>query len=133
MIVEFSLTCVFDHVWEDFFNWWCSHSLKMHWIYAFLLMPQFPVQNSRYTFLKICFSPKVKGVEKTMICFIKFNQEILAWLAMSVYLYFVLFLVFLDVIALQFCELYLSNLVVLRFLPLLCNHDNLTLNLHQTK
>ena len=31
---------------------------------------------------------------------------------------------------LQFCE-YLSNNVVLSLLPLLCNHDNLTLKLHQ--
>ena len=34
--------------------------------------------------------------------------------------------------ALQFCE-YLSNGVVLSLLPLLCNHGNLTLKLHQKK
>ena len=33
----------------------------------FLLMPQFPTQNSRQNFLKICF-PKQKGVEKIMTC-----------------------------------------------------------------
>ena len=35
--------------------------------------------------------------------------------------------------ALQFCESYLSNRVVLSLLPLLCNHGNLTLNLYQKK
>ena len=35
-------TCV-----RTFFNLWCSHSQKMHWIYGFLLMPKSPTQNSR--------------------------------------------------------------------------------------
>ena len=38
-----------------FFNLWCSHSLKMHWIYVFLLLPQFLTQNSGQNILKICF------------------------------------------------------------------------------
>ena len=33
----------------------------MHWIYAFLLMPQFPTHNSRQNFLKICFPPTERG------------------------------------------------------------------------
>ena len=47
MLVAFSLTCFFHHVLEKTFGFWCSHSLKMHWIYAFLLMSQSPTQNSR--------------------------------------------------------------------------------------
>ena len=39
--------------------------------------------------------------------------------------------IFLNVMALQFWKSYLSNSVVLSLLPLLCNHGNLTLKLHQ--
>ena len=65
MLVQFSLTCIFHHVWEKIFNLWCSHQ-KMNLIYAFLLMPQFSTQNSRYNFLKICFpqGPRTKGWRK---------------------------------------------------------------------
>ena len=35
----------------------------MHWIHAFLLMPQFPTQNSRQDFLKICFHQEKRGGE----------------------------------------------------------------------
>ena len=46
----------------------------MNWIYAFLLIPQFPTQNSRQIFWK-SVSPKQKGMEKTMIHFIKIQSE----------------------------------------------------------
>ena len=76
MLVQFSLTCIFHHVWGRIFNLWYSHQ-KMNWIYAFLLIPQFPTQNSRYNFLKICFpqGPRTKGVKETMICFIKIQSQ----------------------------------------------------------
>ena len=35
----------------------------MHWIYAFLVMPQCSTQNSRQDFLKICFPKAEKGGE----------------------------------------------------------------------
>ena len=43
---------------------------------------------------------------------------------------FVMIAVFLNVMVLQFCK-YLPNSVVLSLLPLLCNHGNFTLKLHQ--
>ena len=43
------------------------------------------------------------------------------------------YVIFLNVMALQFCKEYLSHSVVLSLLPLLCNHDNLTRKLHQKK
>ena len=43
MPVQFSLTCIFHHVWEKIFNLW----YWMNRIYAFLLMTQFSTQNSR--------------------------------------------------------------------------------------
>ena len=45
--------------------------------------------------------------------------------------YFVWLVFFLTAMALQFCEKYLSKSVVLSLLPLLFNHGNLTLKLHQ--
>ena len=63
MLVEFSVTCIFQHVWETFFNLWCSHSQKIiESRYAFLLMSQSPTQNSWQNFLKICFPQGRKGV-----------------------------------------------------------------------
>ena len=61
MLAEFSLTCIFQHVQETFFNLWCLHSQKMHLIYVLLLMPQSPTQNSRQNLLKICFPQDGKG------------------------------------------------------------------------
>ena len=34
-----------------------------------------PTHNSRQNFLKICFPQQQKGVEKTMICFIKIQSK----------------------------------------------------------
>ena len=41
----------------------------------FLLMSSFPTQNSKQNLLKIYFLEQEKGVEKTMICFIKIQSE----------------------------------------------------------
>ena len=41
------------------------------------------------------------------------------------------YVIFLNVMALQFCKEYLSHSVVLSLLPLLCNHDNLTRKLQK--
>ena len=40
-----------------------------------LLMPMFPNKNSKQNFLKICFPEQQKGVQKTIICFIKIQLE----------------------------------------------------------
>ena len=90
MLVEFSLTCIFHHVWEKFSSLWYSH-YKMHWIYAFLLMPQTPTHISRYNFLKICFpqEPRTKGWMKLWFALLKLNHKIWRWLGTLVYLYFV--------------------------------------------
>ena len=85
---------------------------------------QFPIQKSRQDFWKT-LSPKMKEVEKTMICFIKIQSK-----NMKMTLYFVWFTIFLNVMALHFCK-YLSNSVVLSLLSFLCNHSSLTLKLHQ--
>ena len=75
MLAEFSLTCIFHHVWEKYLNSWCSHSQKIHWIQAFLLMLPSSTQNSRQNFLKIGFPEQQKGVENTVICFIKIKSK----------------------------------------------------------
>ena len=35
----------------------------MHWIYASLLIPRFPTQNSTQNYFKICFPKYQKGAE----------------------------------------------------------------------
>ena len=63
----------------------------------------------------------------------KFNQRIRKRLGTLVYMYFVCFVIFLNVMALQCCK-YLSNSVVLILLTLvLCNHGNLTQTFHQKR
>ena len=103
MLVQFSLTCIFQQCVGKIFNLWCSH-WKTNWIYAFLLMPQFPTQNSWCNFLKICFpqGPKTKGWRKLWFALLKFSQKIWRWLETLVYLYFAWFVIFLNVMALQF-------------------------------
>ena len=51
MVVQYSLTCIFHHVWKKIFNLWCSLQ-KMNLIYAFLLMPNFSTQTPGTIFLK---------------------------------------------------------------------------------
>ena len=109
---------------------------------------QLPTQNS--------VSLKTKGGEKAMIfliqiqsenmkitwnislfifCMIllKSNEKIGRWFETLVRLYFVWSIFFLNVVGLQFCKQYLSTSVLLKLLPLLCNHDNLTLKSRQEK
>ena len=61
MLVEFFLTCIFQHVWEKIFNLQCSHSWKLHSIYAFICLPHSPTQNSQQKFLNICFLQYRRG------------------------------------------------------------------------
>ena len=73
MLVEFSLTCIFQHVWEKCFNLCCSHFQKMHGNKAYLLMVSPPLKTPGIIFGK-SVSPtrrKTEGVEEVMICSIK--------------------------------------------------------------
>ena len=94
----------------------------------------FPTQNSRQNNLKIRFPQQQKGVEKTMICFIKIQSENrkVAW-NIRLFIFCMIFN-FLNVMAWQFCKKCLSYSVVLSLLPfLVIKHDKLTLKLHQKK
>ena len=71
-----------------------------------------------------------------MVCFIKIQSENIkkAWNIIYLnYFAFVWFVIFLNVIVLQFCESYLSNSVVLSLLLLICNYDNLTIKLYTSE
>ena len=84
-------------------------------------------------FSKICFSQHQKGVEKTMIYFIKIQSEDMQMTWDISFLVFVGFVIFWNVMALQFCKWYLPCSMVLTLLVLLCNHGNLIIKLHQKK
>ena len=65
-----------------------------------------PVPNSEFQvkFFENLFPPRRKGWRKLWFALLKFNQKIWRWLVTLVYLYFVWFVIFLNVMALQFCE-----------------------------
>ena len=110
MLVEFSRTCIFHHMWETFFHvWWTflENALNL------CIFTDAPVPHSKLQveFYKNLFPPRRKGWRKLWLglALSKFNQKIWRWLETLVYLYFVWFVIF----------------------PLLCNHGNLTQKLYQ--
>ena len=74
MLFEFSLICVFQHMWEKFFNLWCSHSQKITESMLFYSCPSLPLKSPGKNFWK-SISPKTEGVEEAMICFIKTQSQ----------------------------------------------------------
>ena len=96
---------------------------------ASLLMPPFSSQKSRQNFLKMCFPQQQKGVEKTVICLVKTQSEILK-MTWNIRLFIFCMK---SMMALQFCKQYLSYSVILSLLLLHCNHNNLTLKFDQKK
>ena len=62
MLVEFSLTCIFHHVWEIFFQF-MVFTLLENSLNRFLLMPQFFTQNSWQDFVKVFFPQDEIGGE----------------------------------------------------------------------
>ena len=55
MLVEFSLTYIFQNAWEKVFNLQCSHFQKIIKSMLFYSCPSLPTQKSWQNFLKICF------------------------------------------------------------------------------
>ena len=64
MLVEFSLTCIFQHVWKYFFNIWCSHSQKIIESMLFHSYPSPPLKTPGRIFWKSVF-PKTEGVGRS--------------------------------------------------------------------
>ena len=73
----------------------------------FYSCPSSPLKTPGTTFfLKIRFpqGPRTKGWRKLWFALLKFNQKIWRWHGTLVYLYVVWFIIFLNVMALLFCE-----------------------------
>ena len=58
MLAEFSLTCIFQHVWGKFFNLWCSHSQKIIESMLFYSCPTPPLKTPGRIF---CFPQDRSG------------------------------------------------------------------------
>ena len=105
MLVEFPLTCIYQHVWEKCFNLWCSHSEK---IIESMLFYSCPVPQSRL--LVECFEnlfpPKQKGLEEAMISSVKILSENMKMTSNISLFPFGMIAIFLDVMTLQFCKQY---------------------------
>ena len=70
------------------------------------------------------------------ICFIKFKPKLENELEHKLgYLYFRWFVIFSNVMSLQFCKsnIYITSMVVIFLSPLLCKSHNLIITLHQKK
>ena len=63
-----------------------------------------PHSKFQVEFFENLFPPRWKGWRKLWFAISKFNQKIWRWLGTLVYLYFVWFVIFLNVMALQVCE-----------------------------
>ena len=79
---------------------------------------------------KICFPRQQKRMEKTVIGFFRIQSENIKLIWNVRFFVFCLIYNCLIMIALQFCKQYLSYRMVLTLLLLLCNPNNLILELH---
>ena len=61
MLVEFSLTYIFQHVWETVFHLWCSHSQKIIESMLFYSCPSLPLETPGRIFWK-SVSPETEGI-----------------------------------------------------------------------
>ena len=97
ILVEFSLTCTFHHVWENFFSLWCWKCIETLHFYS---CTSHPLKTPDRIFWK-CVSPKTKGVDGG-------NYDLLYQNSIRKneddFLYFVWSIIFLNMMALQFCE-----------------------------
>ena len=103
-----------------------------------VLISPTPQAEGNYSFLpssivlEICFPPKQKGVEETIMGFIKIQSENIkmAWkIRLSIFCMICNFFKCDGFTVLQIT--YLSHRLVLILLSFLCNHENLILKLHQ--
>ena len=101
MLAKFSITCIFHHVWERFFNLYddriprkCIES--MH----FYSYPSPPLKIPGRIFWKSVF-PRTEGFALFYQNSIKKYEDDLEHIDL---LYFVWFVIFLNLMALQFCE-----------------------------
>ena len=76
MLVEFSLTCMFHHVWENFFSFmvltFLENALNL-WIFTYAPIPQSKLQAEYFEKL---IPPRRKEGRKLWFALLKYNQEI---------------------------------------------------------
>ena len=111
MLVEFSVTCICQHLWEKIFNLWCHIPRKSLNLCFFSLMPQSPTPfppPAPHSKLPVEIfenvSPKTEGVEEAMICYVKIQSENMQ-MTWNISLFpFDMITIFLNVMTLKFCK-----------------------------
>ena len=94
MLVEFSLTCTFHEVWENFFQFMVFTFLENESLnLCIFTQTPFPHSKLQVEVFENLFPLRRKGRRKLRFA-----------LSKLVYLYFVYFVIFLNMMALQFCE-----------------------------
>ena len=106
MLVQFSLTCIFHHVWKK--NQFMVFTLENELNLCIFTRVPLPHSKLQVQFFENPFPPRAKnkGVEEAMICFIKIQSENMKmiWNISLFIIYVVSFIIFVNVMALLFCE-----------------------------
>ena len=105
MLVEFSLTCIFQYVWETFFNLWCSHSQKIIESMLFYSCPSPPLKTLG-RFFENLVPPRQKVLEEAMIFSVKILSENMKMTSTISLFPFGMIAIFLNVMTLQFSKQY---------------------------
>ena len=103
ILVEFSLTCIFQHVREKMFNFWCPHSKKIIESMLFYSCHSPALKTLGRIFWK-SVSPKTEGVKEAIICSAKIQSENIKLTGNISLFPFGMIANFLKVIALQLCK-----------------------------
>ena len=102
MLVEFSLTCIFQHLWENVFNG--VHIPRKSLNLCFFTHAPVPHSKLQVEFFENLFPPKAEAVEEAMTCSVKIQPENMK-MTWNINLFpFVMIAIFLNVTALQFCK-----------------------------
>ena len=103
ILVQFSLTCIFHHVWEKI-SIYGIHIRK--WIESmhFYSYPSSPLKTPGTIFWKSVFlkGQEPRGWRKLWFALLKFNHKIWRWHGTLAYLYVLWFMIFLNVMTLLF-------------------------------
>ena len=123
MLIEFTLTFMFHYMWEKCFIFMLLTFLENALNLGIFTHVPVPQSKLEVEFFENLFPPRQKGWAELWFALLKYNQKISRWpgtLSYLNYFTFAWFIIFLNVMALKFCEQYWSNSVVLSLLPLPC-------------
>ena len=79
MLVEFFVTCIFHHVWENFFQFMVFTFPENALNLCIFIYTQIPHSKLQVEFFENLFPPRRKGWRKLWFTLLKLNQKIWRW------------------------------------------------------